>query len=714
MVERFTAPMAQPVDLERSCHLRRRADILTVYGGFDEAWYRGSYPDADFFGGSAIDHFLLFGAGLGRGISRAIPRLAAEPELESALLRAPTVSYCIPIMNRPDDIRGTLRANLDENRAFGELVEFVLAFLDDDVPFHTWIRQEFAAEIHSGYLRVIEEQPLPIWHFGRAKNAHRKFASGKVFSSLDGDNFVTRQETEQLLQIFERFGPNFIFHHFSGNWGDGTSGRVSSGMHFYEEVGYDESFLPRQYDEMDFILSTLHRYPGTPLLRLSAENHGLSSKRSQSFIKKSRLKMEVIEVDPVERRPPLNPKGGDYVDGDRLTGTMQTFNQALCFSKNSPTASLRNEYITMAQKARHALLDEVPRSQVIKMIFGRDDFLPRDFAVGPHDVCVFSCVKDDEVFLPALYQHYKALGVRYFFLVDDRSAQPIRQTLPYDDVIVVEPTVGNFATAKTLWLEALMKGTLGDGQWALTIDADEFLDLPAPYTSLTTLAKDLAARGADFAPGVLIDVIPRELSSDFDQRLSTDGFEQIFDHLVWMDQPPTEDYLSSQPIRWGFGPFASISWALDIRYHAFGTLDTLRKIPLLRIQPRRHLNQGFHSLHNADGTEPGTEIWEHDILLPIRHFKLLKLFSEAERYRIASQLEAREQSQYHARTTDNIRRIFGDEWLAQVERLMALPRRVYTPAIAKLAFASMAKNSHRCNDVEPQAMAPGSLEPAST
>jgi hypothetical protein len=449
---------------------------------------------------------------------------------------------------------------------------------------------------------------------------------------------------------------------------------------------------------MDFILSTLHRYPGTPLLRLGVEKHGLSSKRSQTFIKKSGLKMEVVEVDPVERRPPLNPKGSDYVDDDRLTGAMQTFNQALCFSKNAQTVSLRSEYIKMAQKARQVLLDEIPRSQIIRMIFGRDDFLPRDFVLDPDDVCVFSCVKDDEVFLPAFYEHYKALGVRYFFLVDDRSAQPIRQTLPFDDVIVVEPTVGNFATAKTLWLEALMKGILGDGHWALTIDADEFLDLPAPYTSLPALTKDLAARGLDFVPGLLIDVIPGELGTDFEHRLSTDGFQRMFDHLVWMDQPPTEDYIASQPIKWGFGPFAGISWALDIRYHAFGTLDTLRKIPLLRTWPFRHLNQGFHTLHNTDGTEdPGVEIWEQDVVLPIRHFKLLKLFSEAERYRIASRIKAPEQSQYHARTTDNIRQIFGDKWLDQVERLMALPRRTYDTNVVDVARSSVTQTDRRWN-----------------
>lgn len=703
MGEQHALPAIEPVDLEKSFLVRRRADVLLPFGGLDEDWYRARYHDAGFFGGSAVEHFLLFGAAFGRGIHRDIPRLSMAPELETALFRTPTISYCIAVMNRPDDVRGTLRANLDENRVFGEKVEFVLVFLDDDSAFHAWVREEFAAELRAGYLRVIEDPPLAIWHFGRAKNSHRRFASGKVFSSLDGDNFVTRHETQQLLEIFDRFGPDFVFHHFSGNWGDGTSGRVSAGMRFYEEVGYDETFLPRQYDEIDFILTTLRRHPNTPLLRLGGDNHGLSSTRSKNFIRKSAANLKVVEVEPVERRAPLNPKDGGYVDEDRLLGTMQTFNQFMCFVKNAPTASVRTDYIKMIHKARQALIDDVPRENIMKMVFNRNDLLPNDFSLGPHDVCAFGCVKNDDVFLPDLYRHYKSIGVRYLFLVDDGSTSPIKEILPFDDVIVAQPAAGNFVTSKTLWLEALMGGIPGDGHWVLTIDADEFVDLPAPYTSLPALTKHLTEEGLDFAPGLLIDMVPGDFDADFESRLSAEGFQHVLDHFACVDGPPTESYLSAPSLQWAFGAFASIPWSLDARYHAFGTLDTLRKIPLFRTRPGRHLNQGFHTLHYTDGTaDPGTEIWERDILLPIRHFKLLKLFSEAERLRMAAQVEAPSQSQYHERTTDNIRRIFGDGSLSQVERLMSLPRRAYVDGVLNVVRPPTAREVER--RVEPAAV----------
>ncbi|PZQ10783.1 MAG: hypothetical protein DI565_19590 [Ancylobacter novellus] len=674
----------EPLDLGRSVHIGRRRDVLECYGGFDDAWYRDRHPDVEFLGCSALDHFLTFGGVLGRGINHEIPRLSSCPGLEAALFRRPIVSYCTSIMNRPNDVRGTLSANLGENRVHAERLEFVLVFLDEDLEMHRWVREEFASDLRSGYLRMIVDAPLSAWHFGRAKNVHRRFASGRVFSSLDGDNFVTEQETDQLLEIYQDFGESFIFHHFSGNWGDGSSGRVSSGMRLYEEIGYDETFLPRQYDELDFILSTLTQRPDLPLIRFNADNHGLSSVRSKTFIKKSGVKNRIVEIEPVVRRFPLNPKEGNYVDEDRLLGAMQSFNQFMCFAKNAGSAEVRSDYIRMSYKARQSLVDIAPREGLFEMIFGRENLPPRDLALRPHDVCTFSCVKNDELFLPTMYSHYKSIGVRYMFFVDDGSSKPIRETLPHGDVFVVRPRAGAFVTSKTLWLEALMNVVLEEGRWALTVDADELVDLPPPYASLSGLVEDLERRGRDFIPGLLVDMLPADLGSGLDGLQRSESFDDALNHYAFVTDEPLDAYLSTPSVRWAFGPFARLSWTFDVRYHAFGTFDSLRKIPLSRVRAKRHLNQGFHTLHYTDDTpDPDSGIWEGEHVLPIRHFKLLKLFSEAERARTIAQVASTTTSQYHARTTENIRRIFGDDSAAQIERLMSLPRRPYADGFLK-------------------------------
>ena len=118
-----------------------------------------------------------------------------------------------------------------------------------------------------------------------------------------------------------------------------------------------------------------------------------------------------------------------------------------------------------------------------------------------------------------------------------------------------------------------------------------------------------------------------------------------------------------------FGDYADISWRVDARYHAFGTFDSLRKVSMFRYFPERHLNQGFHSFHYLNGApSPGQDIWKSPFILPIRHFKLVKLFSDAKRKKMLDIADG-----YHTRTSLNIAQIFGkdaDSALRNIEKLL--------------------------------------------
>lgn len=655
----------------------RLLDVIEHVAPFDAQWYLETYADTKLTGLSPRQHYAHFGHFLGRGISAEVANPIALPGLANALSRKPVVSYCTPIMNRGDDIMGTLAANLEANRVLADSLEFVVVFMDEDHETHNWVRENFDADLTSGYLRMVIEPPLDGWHFGKAKNRHKHYAIGEIYSSLDGDNFVTEAETRQLIDLAGACPDGFVFHHFTGNWGDGSSGRISLPAWLYREVGYDEKLMPRQYDEMDVLLTAMVNYPNIPFARIKADNHGFASKRSREFFESAGVGNEIIELDPVERCLPLNPRGDTYVGDDDAMVAMTTFNQGACFLKNATDPKSRDKYLGLAVQGRHDVVDTVPKEKILGTLFhtsGNPE--AGSLEVGEDDVCIVACMKNDHNFLRPFYEHHKALGVKYFFIVDDGSSPPLAETLSYEDVFIFYPKVGSFLTAKGLWMEGMAKAYLDEGQWMLSLDADEFFDLPEGFDTFPDLTRFLRARGQETMPALLIDLVPSpDVSQEELERVETD-FKEIFSHHVWVEDEITQDYANYGSIKWAFGPYAEISWRLDTRYHAYQTFDSLRKIPLIQFRKGRHINQGFHTLHYNDGTpNPGSEIWDTDLVLPIRHYKLLKLFSTSARERMAAMVANADNSAYHARTTENIAKIFGTGGEEQMQRVLALPSR---------------------------------------
>jgi hypothetical protein len=657
------------------------SDIVDHWPHFDSQWYKANYADVARGNIGPARHFQRFGQWMQRGISAEQPNAALCQDLILALRRAPDISYCIPIMNRSDDIRTSLPENLAENRSFADRLEFLVIFFDDDQDTHEWIRDEFAADIKSGYLRVIISRELKSWHFGRAKNAFRGRMSGKVYSSLDGDNFVTREETEQLLSVAQRHGRRFVLHHFSGSWGDGTSGRVSVPRELYESVGYDPHALPRQYDEIDLIISILIRHPSTRLLRYDSSTHCLSTEISARFSSEAGIDLRPHHIiEQVRRRKPQNPRGEAYLKENPEWMAMTKFNQLHCYCKNLPQGQTRNRYLREIHKARHEVIDAFPRNRLIPALISAqtERQLPE---VQQSETSLFCCVKNDEVFLEEFYRHYKRLGIRHFFIIDDRSDIPVCESLPYPDVHVFQPEAGSFATAKGMWIEALMKRFLEPGMWALIVDADEFLDIEPHFDSVEQLVASASAQSLDFLPALLLDMVPDEASAPTAAEDARISFSMRFPDHCLFPGPPARDYVSHASISWGFGEYAALSWAFDARFHAFNTFDSLRKIPLIRVRPGMHINQGFHDLHFTDGSRRiGTEFWAKDLVFPLRHYKITKLFSQ--HLRVAA---IKHRLNYHHRTAENIATIFRGDDADTISSLLSLPRQKYTPQAFRAA-----------------------------
>ena len=103
--------------------------------------------------------------------------------------------------------------------------------------------------------------------------------------------------------------------------------------------------------------------------------------------------------------------------------------------------------------------------------------------VGRSRVATFAIVRNETYFIPHFLQHYRDLGVREFWFLDDRSTDGTREML------LAQPDCGVIAAnlafcdqvantrfgvaAKTLVPRALFQG-----RWVLMPDADEFLLMP--------------------------------------------------------------------------------------------------------------------------------------------------------------------------------------------------------------------------------------------
>ncbi len=206
------------------------------------------------------------------------------------------VSFCTPVLNRLSDLRGTLSTNLKANEAFSDKIEFLVLIFDQDDYACRWISSEFAAQIKSGYLRVIHSPALKRWHFGKAKNAFRELDIAPVYVSLDGDNFQTYDETRTILDAYNMFSENFCFHLFSGDWGDGSCGKIALGRASYLKVGYDEQFYYRQFDDLDLILSSLAQEPELVFISFEGIKSVLERPILRSFWERYRFENEAVRI----------------------------------------------------------------------------------------------------------------------------------------------------------------------------------------------------------------------------------------------------------------------------------------------------------------------------------------------------------------------------------------------------------------------------------
>ncbi len=152
--------------------------------------------------------------------------------------------------------------------------------------------------------------------------------------------------------------------------------------------------------------------------------------------------------------------------------------------------------------------------------------------VDPSGFTLLAMLRNEMYFLPAFLAHYRGLGVERFVFLNDRSddgtweylrQQPdvvvVQSSRSYGDPVEVHPFVTGKSTnyrVSLLW-RSLLHDMFAQDKWALQVDLDEFVRLPAG-TKFQDLIDRLNRQHARAVWGVMLDVYPRDMKSLAEQE----------------------------------------------------------------------------------------------------------------------------------------------------------------------------------------------------
>jgi O-antigen/teichoic acid export membrane protein/glycosyltransferase involved in cell wall biosynthesis len=128
----------------------------------------------------------------------------------------------------------------------------------------------------------------------------------------------------------------------------------------------------------------------------------------------------------------------------------------------------------------------------------------------PGEIRAFAKCRNERLRLPAFLQHYRALGVDRFFIVDNNSSDGTTEYLTRQPDVRVFRTSNRFreSSAGSTWLNALLS-RFGVGVWCVTVDIDELLVYPgSERSSLRELTTHLDRSGSEALSCLMLDLYP--------------------------------------------------------------------------------------------------------------------------------------------------------------------------------------------------------------
>ncbi len=152
----------------------------------------------------------------------------------------PELSFCTWIHNRLWQYCQVLARNLHVTA--GKPVEFVLLDVDSNDGLYEWL---MSTGLMSQIKYVRQSQMI---HTSKLKNQSHRIAISDIRVNLDADNYLGPEYCDLAMSL----EPHQFLHAWSGNWSDGTCGRLAYHRTVFENFGgYDESLGPVGYDDLD-------------------------------------------------------------------------------------------------------------------------------------------------------------------------------------------------------------------------------------------------------------------------------------------------------------------------------------------------------------------------------------------------------------------------------------------------------------------------------
>lgn len=211
-------------------------------------------------------------------------------------------------------------------------------------------------------------------------------------------------------------------------------------------------------------------------------------------------------------------------------------------------------------------------------------------------VVVFSMLKDEQHFMPHFLAHYRGMGVAGFLLLDDGSSDGTREYLMAQHDCTVLEASHHFADQVNgqpfhTWVKQNVPHRLLASRWVLTVDADEFLVLPPPLTSVAQWCERLDAQGINHVRALMLDFFPEQLA-DLDGASPTASPWEL---CPWVDVPAVVDWPAGAAAPRGLSVRDCIRPRLvhtllqewpQLRKDLEGyKLANLNKVPLLKWEP---------------------------------------------------------------------------------------------------------------------------------
>lgn len=245
------------------------------------------------------------------------------------------------------------------------------------------------------------------------------------------------------------------------------------------------------------------------------------------------------------------------------------------------------------------------------------------------NIVVFSVVADELYLLPHFLAHHRVLGVEQFlFYVDYSTDGTLEYLSAQDDCAIVtspkafgDPMIFSARGQKIsqrfgIFCKTYFPSIFLKGKWVIILDADEFLFLPRPSTSINDFVARLYENGLQSCRALMIDFFPNKLSelSDCDRSCSPFNLAPYFDaHSVnWPNNTIRPiNYDTSPTIRNRIVDEQERREALPVEIVKKQKLNWMYKSPITRWTP----NTFYYHSHTSN------HIQSDKVQVVLAHFK---------------------------------------------------------------------------------------------